>query len=396
MRFAKLIWLVPDPANPFFAAYAHQFHNAGYDVTLYPYRQRLLAVGLSVMQEELLALAADHGMIFVSLFAGMFELSPAFCAVLRKQAPLVLWAADDELYSTQQTAYYAGVLDALVSADYWGRSLIEQLGVPTFYLPMHNPDIVTESQLPKKDIDVSFVGNCEVAGRREYLQFLIDKGIKVEVFGRGSLNGFVTQAEYIEIVRRSRINLNFTTAHLSPIEIVREPWRQFVRQLKGRPFEVSVLGGFCLSEYAPHLGAIFPGGCEVAVFHNKVELLAQVRRYLADDVARETMAAAAKQRVNRLYAMPGCLVKLMDEMAPAIDRRRARLADAAAELPMSPAFAVDQCVGVLTVALSMFRRGQVTLACATLARQLGKRRFVSALVPAALSLLRLRLWSGSR
>ena len=386
--FAKLIWLVPDPDNVFFVAYARQFTTTGCEVTLYPYRQRLLERGLPTMQAELLGLVGDYDVVFISLFAGTFELSPAFCATLHVQVPIVLWAADDELYSTRQTAFYAGVIDAVVSADYWGRGLLDQLGVPTFYLPLHNPDIVAEGDAPEKTIDVSFVGNCMVADRRDAIAYLTANGIRVETYGFGSANGYVSQDQYIEIVRRSRINLNFTRANFSSEDLDREPWRQMIRQLKGRPFEVAALGSFCLSEYAPHLEEIFSPGEEIGVFHDKPTLLAQVCHYLADAEKREAMASAARGRVGRVYGMPECLNRLMADIAPAIASRRQRLDHSALVQPVNNTFVTDLCVGALTVVASMARQGHFALALATLFRLPGRDRPFAVVIPALWCLLR--------
>jgi hypothetical protein len=164
----------------------------------------------------------------------------------------------------------------------------------------------------KREIDVSFVGNCEKADRRKYIEFLRSNGISVITYGVGSENGFLSRKEFLKIVSISKINLNFTKVDVPPEVLRLEPWRAHIRQLKARPLEVCSMKSFCLSEFSEDIGKVFSVGNEVDVFSSQDELLSKVKYYLENDKKREEMASLAYARAQKEYGTLSYLNRSFD------------------------------------------------------------------------------------
>ncbi|MBP0015939.1 MAG: glycosyltransferase family 1 protein [Cyanobacteria bacterium SBLK] len=226
-------------------------------------------------------------------------LTPEFLKKLSKRIGLVVWSFDDEIYSTSQTLYQAQSAHAIITTDFYGRGIFEQLGIPTFFFPTPTIDLTILPTVKDKQIDISFVGDCHKASRRKYLDSLEEAGFNVETFGRGSKNGFVAREKMREVLANSKICLNFTGSTIPDSILQLEPWRKYIHQLKGRPFEICASGSFCLTEWSPHLEQCFSIEQEVDFFCNAEELLEKVRFYLTHDTIREEIAKAAYEKVHR-------------------------------------------------------------------------------------------------
>jgi spore maturation protein CgeB len=66
-----------------------------------------------------------------------------------------------------------------------------------------------------------------------------------------------------------------------------------------RCFEIPASGGFLLMQYSDDLTSLFVEGLEAEFFRSKEELLVKMRRYLADNELRRSIAARGRQRVHR-------------------------------------------------------------------------------------------------
>lgn len=132
---------------------------------------------------------------------------------------------------------------------------------------------------------VSFVGTAN-PDRKSRIAALERAGIPVACFGHGWPAGPLPFEAIPEIVRDSRISLNFSRSRGG-------------RQLKARTFEVPGAGGFLLTEDAPGLDRWYRPGGEVAVFRNSSELAARIRHYLNRPAERNAVARAGHDRTRR-------------------------------------------------------------------------------------------------
>lgn len=258
-------------------------------------------------------------------FATDYQLSVEFYASLKNKVRIVFFLCDDQQYLDVYSKYYCQIADAVITGDYYGVYSYQKLGIPVifYFTPLskhnHYPLEIT------KDIDVSFLGDCTKSDRLEYINFLIENGIQVKTFGKGSKNGFVEWKEYSKIFSRSKINLNFTKIDKLSWANKDEPLLNRVRQgSKGRAGEISLTKSFCLSEYAHDLNFIFEIGKEIDVFHNKEELLEKIKFYLSNDVEREKIAANAYKKATNNYLAEITIPRILKELEDILVKNNAQ------------------------------------------------------------------------
>jgi spore maturation protein CgeB len=133
----------------------------------------------------------------------------------------------------------------------------------------------------KKTIDVSFVGQ-KYGDREEMLS-----GLNVSCYGFGWPNGFIDFKEMAQVLRNSKISINFCRG------------ADGNKQLKLRPFEICGSKTLCLCEYVEGIENFFELGKEIKIFQTKDELEYLITYYLAHDDEREAIAQAGYERVMK-------------------------------------------------------------------------------------------------
>jgi len=145
----------------------------------------------------------------------------------------------------------------------------------------------------EKTIDVSLIG-APHSNRLQLINHLINKGIKVKVFGPGwgrfpelkrFWGGYLSTKDLVKTINQSKINLN-------PAMGI------FINglQIKGRTFEIAGCGGFQLTEHKPELYEYFEKNKEIVTFNNLDDLVDKIEYYLKQNNERETIARAAYER----------------------------------------------------------------------------------------------------
>tara|TARA_Y100001934_G_scaffold253310_1_gene318191 strand:+ start:827 stop:2035 length:1209 start_codon:yes stop_codon:yes gene_type:complete len=303
IKFNRILWLVPTSSSETYNSNMQGLQMLGAAVLPINYREKTLVLGIGGARNELLQIIDEFtpDLILFSFFSDTYELSPEFLREVSSKAPLVVHPGDDELLGTWQTIYFAQSADAVMTPDYGGRFMYEQLLIPAVYFVSPVLDFLDSLPTVEKSIDVSFIGDVNKADRGDYIKYLQENGIGVETYGSGSENGFVSRVDYLKILRRSKINLNFTGRPIPRLILSREPWRKHFKALSCRAFEAARMKSFCLSEYCLGLNEILSIGSEVDVFHDKEELLRKVKYYLENDSKREDMAARAFNKVKKEF-----------------------------------------------------------------------------------------------
>jgi hypothetical protein len=298
------LWLAPGLQHPVFSRYASFFGSLFRRFEALDYRHAYLQGGREGLDQEMAAARqrCEPRLILYSQFPSSYSyLSPRRLSELRTAARVVALGFDDEIYFEQAKHFYARC-DAVITTDIEGAARLRGAGVAVFLAQLQQPDIVPASEPPAADIAVSFVGDMSKPGRREYVQALVGAGIPVHDYGAGSRGGRLSDAGVVDVFRRSRINLNFTRTNPPRWILRHNPERALAGQMKGRPFELAALGRFCLCEWAPCVENWFRPNKEIGIFRNADELVACTRRFLADDVLREGIARAARERYRAEYA----------------------------------------------------------------------------------------------
>ena len=149
--------------------------------------------------------------------------------------------------------------------------------------------------------DVVFAGHYEADGRLEALETIAGSW-RLRLFGGG-------WARYANIAGSSPL------AGQSPIApVLGDGYRKAISGAKialcflsktnrdtytRRNFQIPAMGTFMLSEYSEDLGELFVEGKEAEYFRSLDELIDKVRFYLANEDARQRIAAAGHARVQR-------------------------------------------------------------------------------------------------
>ncbi len=163
-----------------------------------------------------------------------------------------------------------------------------QVGARSLFLPPGaNPHIFSPLSMPR-DIPVSFIGQSY--GRRPHIiAWLKDCGITVQTFGKGWPTAELSHQEMKIIYSRSLINLGFGFIENSDC----------LTGLKGRDFEVPLMGGLYLTTYNHDLANCFNVGEEIDCCRNEMELLTKLKYYLTHKDIALKIGAAGRNRCLR-------------------------------------------------------------------------------------------------
>jgi hypothetical protein len=227
----------------------------------------------------------DIGLVFVNLgSSGIF--TPDLAVALKRVSQIRLSEHNFE----EQDRYYAQIADLNWVMNPSVVDLFKMYGFGVFqgfglHQSLLNPNV---SDI-EKCIDVSFIGGIYRSNRSNFLDKLLEDGIKIEVYGAGTKRGRVTDLQRDQIIRKSKIHLNFTGVQNNRLNIFK-----LIKQNKARNIEVAFLGTFLLTEYAHGIESILNINEGADTFCNYDELLSKIKYYLANEDVREGRAALQK------------------------------------------------------------------------------------------------------
>lgn len=165
--------------------------------------------------------------------------------------------------------------------------------------------------------DVSFVGNMDGARYREHAErqrFFAELRPRLEARGLRVLfrsSGGMSEAEQIEVIQRSRINLNYRSScdHGGTLS-----WG-----LPERCYGVPARGGFLLSDERRHARDDFDLAHEWAEFRDLDDCVARIEHFLGHFAETRAIAEAAHRRVIARHTYEDrarALLALLDEHFP--------------------------------------------------------------------------------
>ena len=162
---------------------------------------------------------------------------------------------------------------------------------PEFHRPI--PEI--QNQRNNHNVIIGFIGSYE-EDREEYLAYLVQHGINIQITGNGWPNGkywnvlknyyngqSVFGEKYVQIINRMDIALHF----------LRKANRD---QQDSRTFEIPACEVFMLAERSPLHQQLFEEGKEVDFFTSKEELFKKLKMYIQNKELRLKMAKSAYNR----------------------------------------------------------------------------------------------------
>lgn len=274
------------------------------DFYYYDYIELYLALGKTKFEDYICDVLEKKNINIVIILwkAENLTFDLNFLKKVGKERNIVLGFFDTEYYFESVDRYYAQVADLVILPDYLAQFAYKMYGIKA--ICTYSLYDISRLRLcdTKREIEVSFVGNILKSNRKEYIDYLNKNGLIVETYGYGSKNGFIDSNKIIDVFNRSKIGLNFTGPdRMDSFKVKVSNMANRIHQVKGRPIEIALCGGFVLSEYAPGIEDMFVIGEEIDVFTNKEELLSKLTYYLNNHTEREKMANKAYLRAVRDY-----------------------------------------------------------------------------------------------
>jgi hypothetical protein len=203
---------------------------------------------------------------------------------------------DDDWRYDDFSRYYAPLFDCCLTYKK-DNSGYKKDGIKnSFFIWGAGADYFKPLNLEKK-YDVTFIG-MPLADRYDYIKFLKDNGIKINLFGAGwekypefkdIYGGFLKGEDFVKVINQTKINLNLAKTFFKKGE---------EGQLKGRLVEMPVCKSFVLTEYTDRNIGFFKKHREVN-FKTKEELLEKVKYFLKNDKERESLIEEAYKEISK-------------------------------------------------------------------------------------------------
>jgi len=274
-------------------------------VILYDYIERRAEIGIKSMNDEIISLAREERPKYVLWTSFYDDVQRSTLETVRKNGAIVVgWFFDDDWRFSSYSKYWTPYLDYCVTNAIEAVAKYRELSSRVIQtIPNTGVAVDRDSSSAEERYEVSFVGSINFADRKQYIDKLRETNIPIHLFGEGS-GGYVSFEEMIDIFGASKINLNFSKAG---------PY-YWVKQIKGRVFQVCMAGGFLLTEYVPGIENYFEIDEEIACFHNAGEMVEKIIYYLAHDEERRAIAQTGWRRATREYTSCHMVAKVFNEI----------------------------------------------------------------------------------
>lgn len=270
----------------------------GHEVQLFDSFNRNLHADFIGLNRELLITinTFQPKMIFSTLMG--YEIWLETILLIRKAGiKIINWGTDDSWKYEQFTRYVANAFDIWITTsdhaiekankDKLNNCFLSQWAARSDNL--HEPINANHCKY-----DVSFIGTA-YGNRPKWISELKSSGISVTCFGHGWKNGPLPANRIPEIIRQSKVSLNFGDSGIQFRGI--KPYRS--RQIKARIFEVPGAGGCLLTEYADGLEKYYKPGSEIETFINKVDLEKKLSKLIDRQEYRDEIAKNGFNRTVR-------------------------------------------------------------------------------------------------
>lgn len=230
--------------------------------------------------------------LLVNTFLQCFDAEKVSQLIKNTRGKIGFMGYDDE-YMYPWTFHMMRYLDFIVTFDpvvyEYGRSV----GLNSILTPHPLPKVHDERPILRENeylFDVSFIGTVDPAKPNRY-EFI--EQIRT-AFPRCYFPGYygerISLDKMHEIFSFSKININLTgitARNISPAL----PLQNARRGFKGRPFEIGLCGGFCLSEYSPALDVVNPSNTVIPFFSNSKEAVEKINFFISNPHDRNNIAS---------------------------------------------------------------------------------------------------------
>ena len=271
-------------------------------VIVYDYVKRQTEIGVKGINEEVIELVRKEHPKYILWISAYYEFRESTFEKIRKEGTKVIgWFSDDEVRFDYYSRWWVPYLDYCVTNNAETVPKYKKLGgIRVLYgIPCTGIAVPRDLSNLKEKYTVSFVGR-KFLDREQNINELRKRNISVHVVGRGWGN-YISHEEMIDIFRTSKINLNFSRIGNTT-------------QIKGRVFEICLVGGFLLTEYVPGIEKFFEINREIVCFQNAEEMIEKIIYYLSHDEDRRSIAQAGWKRATSEYTSFHILARVFNEI----------------------------------------------------------------------------------
>jgi len=173
------------------------------------------------------------------------------------------------------------------------------------------PDPNTYKPIPEieKDIDVVFVGTPHSEPRLKLLEYLVDNGVKIKIFGNGAwpdklkpyAKDGVFNADHVKVLNRAKIILNTNIVNDVPL------------YFSDRYLQAMAVGGVGLNQYVPNLEDMFTDGKHMVFFATEQQCLEQINELLKNDKKRKYISEQGLKLYLEKYTLSHALKRILDD-----------------------------------------------------------------------------------
>lgn len=270
-------------------------------------RKEIVETRYLEMLSDLVLEGINERPIDILICLAQAPLTPKVLEEVRKRGIITaIWFVED-CYRFQTWKHLAPYFDYWFVIQKEAVKMIEAAGAPrVVYLPLacdpqiHRPLLLTPEERVKYGSDISFLG-AGYNNRTNMFATLVNRDFKI--WGTEWPTGMpfsklvqdagrrLEPEEYIKIFNASTINLNL---HSSAERDGVEPNGDFVNP---RTFELAASGAFQLADERTLMPELFEIGKEMAVFHDRKEMINQIDYYLARPEERMEIIRASRKKV---------------------------------------------------------------------------------------------------
>lgn len=252
------------------------------------YRKRLNEIGIKQLQKEIIDLVRSERPHYILVPASSYEiLEETFQAFHAEGSIIFGWFFDDSVRFDNYSKWWIPYIDYFLTSNKDSVQKYNDLGAKSIYVPIACNHQIYIKKNVEFSYNISFVGR-NIANREKFITEIKNNNIQVHTFGFSS-NEIISFEEMINIFSGSKINLNFTGSYRNPK----------IKQLKARIFEVTMCGGFLLTEYVNGIEEFFEIDKEIVCFKTVDEAVDKVKYYLRHEKERIKIARAGWERAHK-------------------------------------------------------------------------------------------------
>ena len=217
---------------------------------------------------------------------------------------------DDNWRFDNFSSNYSKYFSAVITDSIFNIKKHNELGQRNvIYSNWASLDILKKKKNIKYIYDVSFIGQCN--GYRKWLiNELLKNKIKVNCFGPGWDNNYISYEKMSKIISQTKVNLNIPNSLSYDIRYILSSIKNFLsfikniincepknfHEIKARNFEICFSGGFQITNYIPFLEKSFTIGKEIVCYQGLNDLIQLINYYLHNDKDREKIKTNGEKK----------------------------------------------------------------------------------------------------